>query len=69
MPKESSPAGVTAQLMEIGRAHAKERLAVDVRKVELAGKAYLEALRGSGEVGACLRSMGYECVRSREVLQ
>ena len=40
---------ITAQLMEIARVQTRDGVAGDLRKGELAGKSYVEALRGSGQ--------------------
>jgi hypothetical protein len=52
-----SPAGITAQIMEIARIQTKAGVAGDVHREELAGKSYFEAFAGRGS-GRALRSIG-----------
>ena len=51
-------ASITAQLMEIARVQTRDGVAGDARREELAGKSYIEALRGDSENATRLRSMG-----------
>lgn len=45
-------ASITAQLMEIARVQTRDGVSGDVRKDELAGNSYVEALRGNGQTAS-----------------